>query len=156
MDAWRKAMSVNLDAIADLYGQVRDLLALSQPYGRVAVIASKNVPAPGPGAAAYSASKAAVAQLSRVAALEWAGLGVRVNMVHPDAVFDTGLWTKELLTKRAEHYGVSIEEYKRRNLLRAEIKSADVGNLVLALVTEPFRCTTGAQVPIDGGNERVI
>jgi len=122
----------------------------------VVVIASKNVPAPGPGAAAYSASKAALTQLSRVAALEWAGDGIRVNMLHPDAVFDTGLWTPELLAARAEHYGMSVDEYKRRNMLHAEVTSADVGRLVVAMADDTFRCTTGAQVPIDGGNERVI
>ena len=69
------------------------------------VIGSKNVPAPGPGAAAYSASKAALNQLARVAALEWGGDGIRVNVVHPNAVFDTGIWTDEVLRSRAAATG---------------------------------------------------
>ncbi len=154
--AWRRTMAVNVDAVMELYGQAKPLLAEAFPYGRVVLIASKNVAAPGPGAAAYSSSKAAVTQLTRVAALEWAGLGIRVNMVHPDAVFDTGLWTPELLAARAAHYGMSIDDYKRRNLLHAEITSAAVGRLATQLCTEDFACTTGAQIPIDGGNERVI
>ncbi|MDO8106317.1 bifunctional aldolase/short-chain dehydrogenase [Isoptericola sp. b441] len=154
--AWRRTMAVNVDSVAYLYGAAHPLLALAPRGGRVVVIASKNVPAPGPGAAAYSSSKAALTQLSRVAALEWAGDGIRVNMLHPDAVFDTGLWTPELLAARAEHYGMSVEEYKRRNMLHAEVTSADVGRLVVAMADDTFRCTTGAQVPIDGGNERVI
>ncbi|WIY82409.1 bifunctional aldolase/short-chain dehydrogenase [Propionimicrobium sp. PCR01-08-3] len=153
---WRKTMAVNMDAIMELYGLAHPLLKCAVPYGRVVLIASKNVAAPGPGAAAYSASKAGVTQLSRVAALEWAGEGIRVNMVHPDAVFDTGLWTPDLLASRAEHYGMSVEEYKRRNLLHTEITSAAVGRLAVAMCSESFACTTGAQVPIDGGNERVI
>lgn len=154
--AWRKTMAVNVDAVMELYGQAAPLLAVAAPYGRVVLIASKNVAAPGPGAAAYSSSKAAVTQLTRVAALEWAGQGVRVNMLHPDAVFDTGLWTPDLLEARAEHYGMTVAEYKRRNLLHAEITSAAVGRLAKDLCTESYRCTTGAQIPIDGGNERVI
>lgn len=154
--AWRRTMAVNVDAVMELYGQAMPLLAEAFPYGRVVLIASKNVAAPGPGAAAYSSSKAAVTQLTRVAALEWAGLGIRVNMLHPDAVFDTGLWTPELLAARAEHYGMSIDDYKRRNLLHAEITSGAVGRLATQLCTEDFACTTGAQIPIDGGNERVI
>src|SRR2546422_8392653 len=51
----------------------------AQRGGRIVVIGSKNVPAPGPGAAAYSASKAALNQLARVAALEWAKDGIRIN-----------------------------------------------------------------------------
>ena len=55
------------------------LLKLAPDRGRVAIIGSKNVPAPGPGVAAYSVSKAAVNQLARVAALEWGGDGIRIN-----------------------------------------------------------------------------
>jgi rhamnose utilization protein RhaD (predicted bifunctional aldolase and dehydrogenase)/NAD(P)-dependent dehydrogenase (short-subunit alcohol dehydrogenase family) len=156
MSTWRKTMAVNLDAVAALYGYAYPLLRLAPTHGRVVVVASKNVKAPGPGAAAYSASKAALTQLSRVAALEWAPEGIRVNMVHPDAVFDTGLWTPELLAARAEKYGMSIADYKRRNLMHTEVTSAAVGRLVLAMADDTFACTTGAQVPIDGGNERVV
>ncbi|TVR34586.1 MAG: bifunctional aldolase/short-chain dehydrogenase [Nitriliruptor sp.] len=156
LDDWRRTMTVNVDAVAALYGLVGELLATAPEPGRVVLIASKNVPAPGPGAAAYSASKAAVTQLSRVAALEWATAGVRVNIIHPDAVFDTGLWTEELLAARAANYDMSVEDYKRRNLLRTEVTSADVGQLALAMVTAPFACTTGAQVPIDGGSDRIV
>jgi NAD(P)-dependent dehydrogenase (short-subunit alcohol dehydrogenase family) len=154
--AWRTAMAVNADAIAYLFGAVHPLLALAPGGGRVVVVASKNVPAPGPGAAAYSASKAAVTQLARVAALEWAPDGIRVNVVHPDAVFDTGLWTEELLRDRAARYGLPVDEYKRRNLLRVEVTSRRVGELVATLCADPFGATTGAQIPVDGGNERVV
>ena len=156
MRAWRRAMAVNVDAVADLYGQIHPFLAAGTPYGRVVLIASKNVAAPGPGAAAYSSSKAAVTQLTRVAALEWAPHGIRVNMIHPDAVFDTGLWTPELLEARAEHYGMTVEQYKRRNLLSTEVTSKAVGDLAVSLAGPAFAATTGAQIPIDGGNERVI
>ena len=91
-----------------------------------------------------------------IVALEWADAGVRVNTVHPDAVFDTNLWTDEIIAARAERYGLTVDEYKRRNLLGAEITSADVAAVVLALCTDTFRVTTGAQIPIDGGNERVV
>jgi len=156
MATWRRTMSVNVDSVAELYGLAHPLLREAVGGGRVVVVASKNVLAPGPGAAAYSASKSALTQLSRVAALEWAPDGIRVNMVHPDAVFDTALWTPELLAKRAAHYGLSVEDYKRRNLLRTEVTSAAVARLVLAMAGDTFACTTGAQVPIDGGNERVV
>lgn len=156
MDMWRRTMRINVDAVAELYGLAHPFLKEAVGGGRVVVVASKNVLAPGPGAAAYSSSKAALTQLSRVAALEWAPDGIRVNMVHPDAVFDTALWTPELLAKRAAHYGMSVDEYKRRNLLRTEVTSAGVGRLVRAMADETFASTTGAQVPIDGGNERVI
>jgi NAD(P)-dependent dehydrogenase (short-subunit alcohol dehydrogenase family) len=153
---WRATMAVNVDAIAWLFSRLHPLLALAPRGGRVVVIASKNVPAPGPGAAAYSASKAAVTQLVRVAALEWAADRIRVNAVHPDAVFDTALWSDEVLRERADRYGMTVAEYKRRNLLGMEVTSALVGDLVATLCGDAFAATTGAQVPVDGGNERVI
>lgn len=155
-DAWRKVQAVNVDAVAALLAVTHPFLLRSPVGGRVVVVGSKNVPAPGKGAAAYSASKAAVTQLSRVAALEWASDGIRVNVVHPDGVFDTGLWTPELLAERAARYGLSVDEYKRRNLLSTEVTSAGVAALVAAMCGGAFSATTGAQIPIDGGNERVI
>ena len=77
-------------------------------------------------------------------------------MVHPDAVFDTGLWTPELLAERADRYGMSVDEYKRRNLLHMEVTSAGVASVVAELCSDTFAATTGAQIPIDGGNDRVI
>ena len=106
--------------------------------------------------AAYSASKAALNQLARVIALEWGKDGIRVNSVHPNAVFDTALWTDELLALRAQHYGMTVDQYKRNNVLGVEITSRDVAEMVAAMCEPLFAKTTGAQVPIDGGNERVI
>lgn len=155
-NAWLRSFEVNATAVARLFGLLHPYLAMAPNGGRVVLIATKNVAAPGPGASAYSASKAAAAQLARVAALEWAPDGIRVNLVHPDAVFDTALWTPELVAQRAAKYGVTEQEYKRRNLLGLEILSADVGNAVAELCSSTFRATTGANLPIDGGNERVI
>lgn len=153
---WRRTQAVNVDSVVTLFNKVHPLLRHSPVDGRVVVIGSKNVAAPGRGAAAYSASKAALTQLARVAALEWADDGIRVNVVHPDAVFDTGLWSDELVAQRAESYGMTAEEYKRRNLLRTEVTSATVAKAVVSLCGPAFASTTGAQIPIDGGSDRVV
>lgn len=156
MAEWRRVMDINLDANVALLSLAHQLLRCAPRGGRVVVIGSKNVPAPGPGAAAYSASKAALNQVARVAALEWGADGIRVNVVHPNAVFDTAIWTDEVLSSRARSYGLTVEQYKRNNLLSVEITSRDVGELVAEMCGSAFARTTGAQVPIDGGNERVI
>ena len=111
---------------------------------------------PGPGAAAYSASKAALNQLARVAALEWAKDGIRINSLHPDAVYDTGLWTEELLAARAKAYDMTVEQYRKKNLLKTEVSSKDVAELAAEMCGPLFAKTTAAQVPVDGGNERVV
>ena len=95
-------------------------------------------------------------QLARIAAMEWAADGIRVNTVHPDAVFDTDLWNADILAERAAKYAMTVEQYKHRNLLSVEITSELVGKMVLQLVGPAFAATTGAQIPIDGGNDRVV
>ena len=154
--SWRSAMDVNLDANLRLLQACHPLLKLAPRGGRVVVIGSKNVPAPGPGAGAYSASKAALNQLARVAALEWGKDGIRVNSLHPNAVYDTALWTDEVLAARAKAYGLSVEQYRRNNLLRTEVTSKDVAELAAEMCGPLFAKTTGAQLPVDGGNERVV
>ena len=152
---WEHSLTLNLSA------HMR-LLRNCSPYLRhgldpsVIFIGSKNVPAPGPGAGAYSVAKAGLAQLARVAALELGGQGIRVNTIHPNAVFDTGIWTEEVLAQRAAHYQLSVDEYKKQNVLGKSISAADVASLTLAMAGAAFACTTGAQVAVDGGNDRVI
>jgi len=155
-ETWRRTMAVNVEANLDLMQRCHPLLRLAPRGGRIVVIGSRNVPAPGPGAAAYSASKAAMNQLARVAALEWAKDRIRINSLHPDAVYDTGLWTEELLASRAKAYNMTVEQYKRKNLLKTEVSSRDVAELAAEMCGPLFAKTTAAQVPVDGGNERVV
>ena len=153
---WNKVFSINLDANFSLLREVYPMLKVSPNKGRVVFIGSKNVHAPGPGAAAYSASKAALNQLMRVLAMEWGGDGIRLNALHPNAVFDTSIWTDDVLNYRAKNYGLSVDEYKANNILRVEIKSSDVSELAAEMCGSLFAKTTAAQIPVDGGNERVI
>lgn len=155
-DVWERTMAINVDANAALLHQAYPLMRTSPGGGRVVVIGSRNVHAPGPGAAAYSASKSALTQLARVAAVEWASDGIRVNVIHPDGVFDTGAWTTEVLEQRAAHYGMSVDQYRSKNLLGVEVTSADVARACIALCGSAFAKTTGAQIAVDGGNSRVI
>ncbi len=153
---WHTVMAINLDPNLVLMREAYPLLKRAPRYGRVVINASKNVLAPGVGAVAYSTSKAAVVQMGRVAALEWSKDGIRVNMIHPDQVFDTGIWTDEVIQARAAHYGLTVDQYKRRNLLGVEIKSHYVGEFVAEMLGPLFENITGAQIPIDGGSDRVI
>jgi rhamnose utilization protein RhaD (predicted bifunctional aldolase and dehydrogenase)/NAD(P)-dependent dehydrogenase (short-subunit alcohol dehydrogenase family) len=152
---WDKSIAVNLTSHQKLLKHTIPFLKHGVDAAAV-LVGSRNVNAPGAGAASYSCAKAGLMQLCRVAALELAPFGVRCNIIHPDAVFDTKLWTPENLKRSAERYGMTIEEYKTRNLMKTEIRSRDVGEMVAAMASPLFGKTTGAQVPIDGGNDRVI
>lgn len=154
-DTWNKTMAVNLTATQRLMSATIPYLKLGiEPS--ILVVGSRNYAAPGPGAAAYSVSKAGLTQLARVAALELAGEGIRVNVIHPDAVFDTALWTESALATSAARYAMTVEEYKTKNLLSKEISAIDVGRLLSTMASNVFAATTGAQIPIDGGSDRVI
>ncbi len=152
---WAQTLAVNLTAS-------QKVLSHAIPYlkrgweASVIIVGSRNALAPGAGASAYSVSKAGVTQLARVAALELAADGVRVNVVHPDAVFDTGIWTDEALRASAERYNMTVEDYKTKNLLGCNIRAKDVAAMIATVAGPVFSATTGAQIPIDGGNERVI
>jgi len=152
---WDRTISINLTSHQKLMNKVIPFVKLGIDAS-IIFVGSRNFKAPGPGASAYSCSKAALTQLCRVAALELAPYRIRVNIVHPDAVFDTKLWTPEALERSAARYGMTVEEYKTKNLMKVEIKSKDIGNMVAAMASPLFAKVTGAQIPVDGGNDRVI
>jgi len=154
-ETWDSSMRLNLSSHQRLLTAATPFLQQSLD-GAVVFIASRNVPAPGPGASAYSVAKAGLTQLARVASLELGSYGVRVNVLHPDCVYDTGLWSDDVLQGRAEKYGMSVEAYKSRNILKKEVTSREVAEMVAAVAGPVFLKTTGAQIPIDGGNDRVI
>lgn len=152
---WQQSLNINLTTH-------QKLIQLTTPYlkegidANIVIVGSKNVAAPGAGASAYSVAKAGLNQLARIASMELASFGIRVNTVHPNAVFDTAIWTEEVLQTRAKHYKMTVQEYKSNNLLKTEITSDDVAKLVMELAGKTFSKITGSQIPIDGGNLRVI
>lgn len=126
--------------------------------GDVVLVSTKNVFAPGAKFGAYSATKAAAHQLARIASQEMAEIGVRVNMVAPDAVFShgkrkSGLWAEvgpdRMRARGLDEKGLE-EYYRQRNLLKASITADHVAKAVLFFATRQTP-TTGATLPVDGG-----
>ena len=119
-------------------------------------VGTKNVPAPGKEFGAYSASKAAEAQLARVLAIENGEYGIRVNIINPDAVFrDSKLWSEEVRNQRASAHGIAADDleefYRKRNLLQRIVTAEDVAEVALFLAGDRAMKTTGAVIPVDGG-----
>lgn len=156
LDSWERSLDVNLSGAFHTVAVGLRYLKEQGSGGDIVVIASKNVPAPGRDAAAYSVSKAGQTQLARVCALEAGSYGIRVNMLHPHLIFDTDIWSDDVLEKRAKAYGMTKEQYKTNNLLRTALDSSDVAKAAFALVGGFFSKTTGAQIPIDGGSDRTL
>lgn len=154
--AWERSFAVNSTGAFLTAREGFALLKRQGMGGSIVFIASKNVPAPGKDFGAYSASKAAGAQLARVLALEAAPSGIRVNMVHPDAVFrGSRLWNERVKQERARTHGVPVarlgEFYRQRSLLGVEVTPEDVAEAVLWLASDRSAKTTGCAISVDGG-----
>jgi rhamnulose-1-phosphate aldolase/alcohol dehydrogenase len=155
---FRKVLDVNLGGYFLTLRAAARVMRAQGTGGNIVINASKNVFAPGADFGAYSASKAAGHQLGKVAAIELAPLGIRVNMINADAVFaegDTpsGLW-REIGPDRARSRGIAPEKlqefYRERNLLHAEVTGTHVGRAVVFFASNQTP-TTGATLPVDGG-----
>ena len=124
--------------------------------GSLVFNASKNVTAPGREFGAYSVSKAAEAQLCRIAAIEGGQHGIRANMLNPDAIFgDSRFWSDEMRAMRAKNYGIDADAlpdfYRKRTLLNVEVTAEDVAEAALFLAGPRSAKTTGTMLPVDGG-----
>jgi len=158
LDAFRKLEKVNIEGTLLTLAEAAKLFILQGNGGDIVVDSTKNVPSPGAGFGAYSATKAACHQLGRIASIELAQYGVRVNMVAPDAVFSegkfkSGLWEEigpdRMRARKLDEDGLQ-EYYRSRNLLKTRVTGRHVANAVLFFVTRQTP-TTGATIPVDGG-----
>jgi rhamnulose-1-phosphate aldolase/alcohol dehydrogenase len=153
---WNRALHVNATAHFLLTKRVWPIFENQGVGGSLVYVASKNAFAPGAEFGAYSASKAAQVQLARIAALEGGKIGVRANIVNPDAVFaGSALWSPELRRARADAHGLPEEElesfYASRSLLGIPISPKDVAEAIAFFVSDRSRATTGAVLTVDGG-----
>jgi rhamnulose-1-phosphate aldolase/alcohol dehydrogenase len=153
---WERSFAVNATGHFLVAREAMRLLTAQGLGGALVFVATKNVMSPGKDFAAYSAAKAAEAQLAKVLALEGAPLGIRSNIVNPDAVFqDSKLWSDDVRRERASAQGIAVEQledfYRKRNLLGVRIVPDDVAEAVLFLASDRSAKTTGCTLTVDGG-----
>jgi NAD(P)-dependent dehydrogenase (short-subunit alcohol dehydrogenase family) len=153
---WERSFAVNSTGHFLVAREAMRVLIRQGIGGSLVFVATKNVMSPGKDFAAYSAAKAAEAQLAKVLALEGAPHGIRSNIVNPDAVFqDSKLWSEEIRRERAAAQGIAVDQledfYRKRNLLGARILPDDVAQAVLFLASDRAAKTTGCTLTVDGG-----
>jgi rhamnulose-1-phosphate aldolase/alcohol dehydrogenase len=151
----------NIDILTTGYFLVaREAFRLLQAQGlggSIVFIGSKNALAASPGAAAYCTAKAAELHLARCLALEGAPIGIRVNVVNPDAVLrGSRIWQGQWAQQRAEQYKTSPEEleavYRKRSLLKRSVYPEDVAEAVAFFASERSAKSTGNIINVDAGN----
>lgn len=156
--AFRQVMEVNCLGVFQVIKGAIPIFRRQSTGGSIVINSSKNVFAPGAAFGAYSASKAGAHQLGKIAALELAEYGIRVNMINADAIFDdagvsSGLWDvvgpERMRSRNLDPEGLK-DYYRRRNLLKTTVTADHVGNAVVFFASEQTP-TTGATLPVDGG-----
>jgi rhamnulose-1-phosphate aldolase/alcohol dehydrogenase len=129
--------------------------------GSLIFIGSKNAIAASPGASAYCTAKAAELHLARCLALEVAPVGIRVNVVNPDAVLrGSRIWQGEWAEQRAQQYKTTPDEleavYRERSLLKRSVYPEDVAEAVAFFSSDRSAKSTGNIVNVDAGNAQAF
>lgn len=148
---WRRVMEVNLDgAFLTLRTALR---ALAESGGSVVVTGSATGTKPVSGVGPYGVSKAAVAHMARIAALEGAPRGIRVNAIAPGGV-DTAIWDG------SDDFRRSVEHHGREATLKAMAApipagrfagSEEIAESILFLLSDAGANITGHVLVTDGG-----
>jgi NAD(P)-dependent dehydrogenase (short-subunit alcohol dehydrogenase family) len=156
LDMWQKNINILATGYFLMAREAVMLMKSQGTGGTMVFVGSKNSIAPGKGAAAYSAAKAAEIHLARSLADELGDAGIRVNSVLPDAVIQgSSIWSSEWKEARAKQYNIGVDDlndhYRKRNVLKVEILPEDIAEAIAYLGGSRSAKTTGAVLTVDGG-----
>ena len=140
-DEWHRMQAVNLHGV--FHCMREEIRAMKQTGGSIVNIGSMLSAVGYPDAAAYIAAKHAVLGLTRSAAVDYAGAGIRVNLVAPGHV-RTGLGPVGMTTEREQSVAAHYP-------LNRVADPSEVADLVVFISSDRARNMTGACIPTDGG-----
>jgi rhamnulose-1-phosphate aldolase/alcohol dehydrogenase len=157
LDLWNKNMSIMATGYFLVAREGYRLMKRQALGGSMVFIASKNAIAASPGASAYCTAKAAEVHLARCMALEGAPLGIRVNVVNPDAVLrGSKIWQGEWRQQRAASNKVKEDEleehYRKRSLLQRSVFPEDIAEATYFFASDLSNKSTGNFLNVDAGN----
>ena len=141
---FESVVNVNLVGTFSASRQVAALMIADGKPGNIISISSMNGIVPGPNSGAYTATKAAIALLTKQMAVEWGPNGIRVNAIAPGLI-DAGM-------SNAVHADLQIrQEREARIPLRRLGTAEDIANLVAFLASDQSSYITGENILVDGG-----
>jgi NAD(P)-dependent dehydrogenase (short-subunit alcohol dehydrogenase family) len=147
LDEWRATLAVNLDSV--FISAQKTIPHLLERGGSIINVSSTaSIRWTGYPYPAYSAAKAAVNQLTRMLAVQYAGRGIRVNAILPGLI-DTPLVYRQLSAGRSP--ADVRAERAARSPTGAMGSAYDVAHAALFLASDESAYITGALLPVDGG-----
>jgi rhamnulose-1-phosphate aldolase/alcohol dehydrogenase len=157
LDLWQRNLSILVTGYFLIAREAVRLMKRQALGGSIVFIGSKNALAASSGSSAYNTAKAAELHLARCLALEVAPLGIRVNVVNPDAVLrGSRIWQGEWATERAKQHHTTIEDlesvYRERSLLKRSVYPEDIAEAVVFLASDRSAKSTGNILNVDAGN----
>jgi NAD(P)-dependent dehydrogenase (short-subunit alcohol dehydrogenase family) len=151
---WRRVTAVNLDGV--FLGTKHAVLAMRPNGGSIVNVSSASGVKASAGASAYCASKAAVIQFTKTAALECAQRGdkIRVNTVLPAGVM-TPLWEqmdfwKKLVVERGTP-DAAWQALAETTPLKRFARPDEIARGILFLASDESSYMTGSELVLDGG-----
>lgn len=142
LDDWRDVLRINLDGV--MHGSRAALPHLKARDGCIVNVASIYGLVGGPGAAAYSAAKGGVVNLTREMAVDYASEGVRVNSLCPGFV-ETPM-TDDFL-EQEQFYEFVRGETPMGRVAQPE----EIAGIAMLLASDEASYITGTNIPVDGG-----
>ncbi|GGJ37921.1 oxidoreductase [Sphingopyxis bauzanensis] len=153
--AWRRLLAVNLDgAMLSLQAAMRAMTAHGRGGAIVTTASISGIKAE-PGTGAYGASKAALIQLTKVAAKEGAPHGIRVNAIAPGGV-DTPIWDDmpfftDLIASEGSRDAAMTAMARMATPLGRYATAEETAAQILFLLSDAAATITGSVLTSDGG-----
>ncbi len=157
LELWNKNISVLTTGYFLVTREAFKILKSQGIGGSIVFVASKNALVASANAAAYCTAKGAELQLARAVAVEGAPLGIRCNVVNPDAVLQgSKIWSGDWKKERADAYDISEdglqEHYRNRSLLKRDVLPEDIAEAIVFLASEKAAKSTGNVLNVDAGH----
>lgn len=157
LDLWSKNIDILTTGYFLVTREAFKVMKLQDMGGSIVFVASKNGLVASANASAYCTAKGAEIHLSRAVALEGAPMGIRCNVVNPDAVLrGSKIWTGDWRKERADAYNMGEDEleehYRKRSMLKRNVFPEDIAEAIYFLASDLSNKSTGNIINVDAGH----